>query len=71
MQRRCQFYCFVDEQLDERKQLIIAKASELLKVLEHPEIPLHNNPAQLAARTMVQRLNISYATETTEETIID
>jgi hypothetical protein len=36
----------------------------LLLVLEHPELPLHNNPAELAARTMVQRRNISYATQT-------
>ncbi|MCC5604632.1 hypothetical protein [Nostoc favosum] len=28
----------------------------------------HNNPAELAARTMVQRRNISYATQTTEGT---
>jgi hypothetical protein len=33
-------------------------------VLEHPELPLHNNPAELAARTLVQRRNISYATQT-------
>lgn len=56
------------EQLDERKRLTAAKASELLRVLEHPELPLHNNPAELAARTMVQRRNISYATQTTEGT---
>ena len=56
------------EQLDERKRLTAAKASELLLVLEHPELPLHNNPAELAARTMVQRRNISYATQTTEGT---
>jgi len=56
------------EQLDERKQLTAAKASELLVVLDHPELPLHNNPAELAARTMVQRRNISYATQTTEGT---
>ncbi|MEH1778403.1 MAG: hypothetical protein V7L26_04505 [Nostoc sp.] len=29
---------------------------------------MHNNPAELAARTMVQRRNISYATQTTEGT---
>jgi hypothetical protein len=40
----------------------------LLRVLEHPELPLHNNPAELAARTMVQRRNISYATQTIEGT---
>ena len=56
------------EQLDERKRLTAAKASELLLVLQHPELPLHNNPAELAARTMIQRRNISYATQTTEGT---
>lgn len=56
------------EQLDERKRLTTAKASKLLLVLEHPELPLHNNPAELAARTMVQRRNISYATQTQQGT---
>ena len=56
------------QQLDERKQLTLFKISELLLVLEHPELPLHNNPAELAARTMVQRRNISYATQTLEGT---
>ncbi len=32
-------------------------------VLEHPELPLHNNPAELGARTMVQRRQISYGTQ--------
>ncbi|MEH2261448.1 IS66 family transposase [Nostoc sp.] len=57
------------QQLDERKRLTLLKSSELLYVLEHPELPLHNNPAELAARTiMVQRRNISYATQTLEGT---
>ena len=56
------------QQLDIRKSLTAAKLSELLLVLEHPELPLHNNPAELAARTMVQRRNISYATQTDEGT---
>lgn len=56
------------QQLDIRKSLTAAKLSELLLVLEHPELPLHNNPADLAARTMVQRRNISYATQTDEGT---
>jgi hypothetical protein len=47
--------------------LIIAGSAVLL-VLEYPELPLHNNPAELAARTMVQRRNISYATQTSEGT---
>jgi hypothetical protein len=56
------------KQLDERKQLTAAKVSELLLILEYPELPLHNNSAELAARTMVQRRNISYATQTSEGT---
>ena len=56
------------QQLDERKRLTLLKSSELLIVLEHPELPLHNNPAELAAMTMVQRRNISYATQTLEGT---
>ena len=56
------------QELDERKRLTVAKISELLLVLDHPELPLHNNPAELGARTMVQRRNISYATQTLEGT---
>jgi regulator of replication initiation timing len=56
------------KQLDERKRLTAAKSAELLLVLEYPELPLHNNPAELAARTMVQRRKISYATQTHEGT---
>ena len=56
------------QQLDERKRLTSAKIAELLLVLEHPELPLHNNPAELAARTMVQRRRISYGTQTDEGT---
>jgi regulator of replication initiation timing len=56
------------EQLDDRKRLTAAKSSELLRVLLHPELPLHNNSAELAARTMVQRRNISYATQTAQGT---
>ncbi|MEM1173052.1 MAG: transposase [Cyanobacteria bacterium P01_H01_bin.35] len=54
------------QQLDERKRLTVTKISELLLVLEHPELPLHNNPAELAARTMVRRRHISYGTQTIE-----
>jgi hypothetical protein len=56
------------QQLDERKQLTLVKISELLYVLEHPELPLYNNPAELGARTMVQQGNISDATQTLEGT---
>jgi len=56
------------EELDQRKRLTAAKMEELLLVLEHPELPLHNNPAELGARTMVLRRNISYGTMTNEGT---
>lgn len=56
------------EELDERKRLTAAKMEELLLVLEHPELPLHNNPAELGARTIVQRRNISYGTQTSDGT---
>ncbi|MEH2032833.1 MAG: hypothetical protein V7K67_24935 [Nostoc sp.] len=36
----------------------------MLVVLGHPELSLYNNPTELAARTMVQRRKISYATQT-------
>ena len=52
------------EELDLRKELTRGKMKELLLVLEHPELPLHNNPAELAARTMVRRRHISYGTQT-------
>ena len=56
------------QQLDERKRRTRVKISELLLVLDHPELPLHNNPAELGARTMVQRRKISYGTQTAEGT---
>ncbi|MGB5637433.1 MAG: hypothetical protein WBM86_32255 [Waterburya sp.] len=37
-------------------------------MLDHPELPLHNNPAELGARTMVLRRNISYGTQTPQGT---
>ncbi len=52
------------QHLDERKRLTAAKISELLLVLEHPEFSLSNNPADLGARKMLQRGNISHATQT-------
>jgi len=42
-------------ELEKRKYLTREKESELLLVLEHPELSLHNNPDVLGARTMVQR----------------
>jgi hypothetical protein len=35
-------------------------------VLEHPEIPLHNNPAELGARQRVRKRAISFGPRTAE-----
>jgi len=46
--------------LDERIAKTYAKKSHLLMVLRHPEIPLHNNAAELAARFRVRKRVVSY-----------
>ena len=45
--------------LDERKALTLAKKEPLLMVLSHPEILLHNNPAELGARQRVRKRDVS------------
>lgn len=52
--------------LNERLALTKAKQTALLMVLDYPEIPLHNNAAELAARTRVRKRKISYGTRTEE-----
>jgi hypothetical protein len=47
------------EQLEERKALTRAKKDALLMVLAHPEILLHNNPAELGARQRVRKRDVS------------
>ena len=46
--------------LDERLALTRDKKPELLLVLEHPELPLHNNPAELGARQRVRKRDVSF-----------
>ena len=48
--------------LDERIAKTKAKKSSLLMVLEHPEVPLHNNSAELGARRQVRKRKISFGT---------
>ncbi len=50
--------------LDERIVKTKAKKAELLRVLEHPEIPLHNNLAELGARLRVRKRDVSYGPRT-------
>ena len=46
--------------LDERIAKTKRQKEAMLKVLKHPEIPLHNNPAELEARQRVRKRVISY-----------
>ena len=52
--------------LDERIAKTKAKKDNLLRVLDHPEIPLHNNPAELGARQRVRKRKISFGPRTVE-----
>ena len=52
--------------LDERIAKTRAKQSCLLRVLAHPEIPLHNNPAELGARARVRKRDVSFGPRTCE-----
>jgi Transposase IS66 family len=52
--------------LDERIALTRAKKTSLLLVLVHPEIPLHNNPAELGARQRVRKRDVSFGPRTAE-----
>lgn len=54
------------ELLDERKRRTLAKKEQLLMVLSHPEILLHNNPAELGARQRVRKRDVSLQARTRE-----
>jgi hypothetical protein len=49
------------EALDKLIARTQAHKAALLMVLHHPEIPLHNNPAELGARRRVCKRRVSYA----------
>ncbi len=46
--------------LDDRIEKTKGKKTTLLMVLVHPEIPLHNNPAELGARQRVRKRDVSF-----------
>ena len=52
--------------LDERIRLTRGKKECLLLVLEHPELPLHNNASELGARQRVRKRAISFGPRTRE-----
>lgn len=43
-----------------------AKKEPLLMVLKYPQMPLHNNPAELGARQRVRKRDVSFGPRTTE-----
>jgi hypothetical protein len=47
------------EALDDRIAKTAAKKDELLTVLDHPEVPLHNNASELGARVSARRRDVS------------
>ena len=49
--------------LDQRIQMTSVRKDELLLVLVHPEIELHNNPAELAARAQARKRDVSLQTK--------
>lgn len=52
--------------LNERIAKTRARKAVLLAVLEHPEIPLHNNLAELGARQRVRKRDVSFGPRTAE-----
>jgi hypothetical protein len=56
--------CTGFEALDARITKTRAKKASLLMVLNHPEIPLHNNPAELDARQRVRKRDVSFGPRT-------
>lgn len=54
--------------LDDRILKTKAKKDELLLVVKYPEIPLHNNAAELAARVIARKRDVSLHTMTEEGT---
>jgi len=50
--------------LDQRIAKSQAKKAALLLVLSHPELPLHNNPAELAVRQRVRKRDVSFGPRT-------
>jgi hypothetical protein len=50
--------------LDRRIAMTRDKKQSLLMVLHHPEIPLHNNPAEIEARRRVRKRDVSFGPRT-------
>ncbi len=55
-------------ELDDRISKTLSKKKNLLTVLKHPEIPLHNNLSENGARVQKRREDVSLQTKTDEGT---
>jgi hypothetical protein len=55
--------------LDDQIARTRAKKPFLLTVLEHPEVSLHNNPAELGARRRVRKRDVSFGPRTADGTL--
>jgi hypothetical protein len=55
-------------ELDDRIAKTLAKKDELLLGLKHPELPLHNNAAELAARSQARSRDVSLQTKSEDGT---
>jgi hypothetical protein len=58
--------CSGYQQLDVCKERTLKKRDQLLMTLSHPEILLHNNPAELGARYRVRKRDVSLQARTLE-----
>jgi len=58
------------EELDGRIAKTLAKKAELLRVLEQPQLPLHNNASELGARVQARVRDVSFQTRSEEGTKI-
>jgi hypothetical protein len=54
------------DELDKRIAKTKAKKEQLLMALLHPEMPLHNNPAELGARQRVRKRDVSFGPRTND-----
>lgn len=54
--------------LDKRASVTRSHKNELLLVLKFPELPLHNNPAELGARGRVRKRDVSFGPRTADGT---
>jgi hypothetical protein len=52
------------QELDKRIAKTKAKRDSLLLVLEYPELPLHNNPAELGVKQRVRKRDVSFGPRT-------